>query len=223
MTPSAYGTANAVTLDAIAQFGQDKARGIVVITPDVTDAELKAMADGGIRGIRFSLFDPSTAMTGFDMIEPLVRRINGLGWHVQLHLKGHQIVEHEALLMRIVAPIVFDHMARLPQPEGTSLPAYRIIRKLIDHGKTWVKLSSIYQDTKVGTPTYADQSEIARAFLKAAPERMLWGSDWPHPTERDRKPDNALLFDLIAEWAPDAMLRQRLLVDNPAAVYGFPR
>ncbi|MHB8772654.1 MAG: amidohydrolase family protein [Syntrophales bacterium] len=223
VTPSAYGTANAVTLDGIAQFGQDNARGVVVVTPEITDQELKTMAAGGIRGIRFTLFDPSTAVTGFDMIEPLARRVNDLGWHVQLHLMADQIVEHEALIMRIATPIVFDHMGRLPQPQGTSHPAFRIIRKLIDRGKTWVKLSSIYQDTKIGPPTYADQSEVARAFLKAAPERMVWGSDWPHPTEKEQKPDDALLFDLIADWAPDAALRQRLLVDNPAELYGFPR
>ena len=223
VTPSAYGTANAVTLDAITQFGPDNARGVAVIDPGITDAELKKMADGGIRGIRFTLFDPTTAVIGFDMIEPLARRVAGLGWHVQLHLRADQIVEYEALLMRIVSPVVFDHLGRLPHPQGIDHPAFRVIRRMIDKGKTWVKLSSIYQDSKVGPPTYADQTEVARAYLKAAPERMVWGSDWPHPTERGEKPDDALLFDLVGEWAPDEALRQRLLVDNPAALYGFPR
>jgi D-galactarolactone isomerase len=222
VTPSAYATANDVTLDGIAQFGSN-ARGVVVINPGITDAELKKMADGGIRGIRFTLFDPTTAVTSFDMIEPLAKRINDLGWHVQLHLRGDQIVEHEAMLMRIVSPIVFDHMGRLPQPQGIHHPAFGIIGRLIDKGKTWVKLSGVYQDTKVGPPTYADQTEVARAYLKAAPERMIWGSDWPHPTESVNKPDDAVLFNLIADWAPDQTLRQRLLVDNPAALYGFPR
>jgi predicted dehydrogenase/predicted TIM-barrel fold metal-dependent hydrolase len=222
VTASAYGMANAVTLDAIAQFGLENARGVVVVNPGITDAELKKMADGGIRGIRFTLFDPTTSVTGFDMIEPLARRVNDLGWHVQLHLRGDQIAESEALLMRIVSPIVFDHMGRLPQPQGLNHPAFGVIRKLIDKGKTWVKLSSVYQDSKVGPPTYADQTEVARAYLKTAPERMVWGSDWPHPTERDQKPDDAAIFDLIAEWAPDETLRQRLLVDNPGTLYGFP-
>lgn len=221
VTPSAYGTANAVTLDAIARFGLADARGVAVVNPEITDAELKKMADGGIRGIRFTLFDPTTSVTGFDMIEPLAERVNDLGWHVQLHLAGDQIAAYEALLMRIVSPIVFDHMGRLPQPQGLNHPAFGVIRRLIDKGKTWVKLSSVYQDTKVGPPTYADQTEVARAFLQAAPERMVWGSDWPHPTERDQKPDDARLFDLIAEWTPDEALRQRLLVDNPSALYGF--
>ncbi len=125
VTPSAYATANAVTLDAISQLGLGNARGIAVVRPEVTDAELKKMADGGIRGIRFTLFDPKTAVTGFEMIEPLAKRANDLGWHVQLHFRGDQIVEREDLLKRIVAPIVFDHMGRIPQPDGIKHPAFR--------------------------------------------------------------------------------------------------
>jgi D-galactarolactone isomerase len=222
VTPSAYGLANDVTLDAIVQLGPANARGVAVINPGLTGAELKKMADGGIRGIRFTLFDPQTSVTKFEMIEPLAKQVNDLGWHVQLHLRADQIVENEALINRIVVPIVFDHMGRITQPQGIKHPAFGIIMRLIDKGRTWVKLSGVYQDTKVGPPTYADMSEVARAYLKAAPERMVWGSDWPHPTEK-HKPDDAALFDLIAEWAPDEALRKRLLVDNPAALYGFAK
>jgi D-galactarolactone isomerase len=221
VTPSAYATANDVTVDGISQLGMANARGVAVVRTDVTDADLKKMADGGIRGIRFTLFDPKTAVTSFEMIEPLAKRANDLGWHVQLHFRGDQIVEKEDLLKRIGAPIVFDHLGRIPQPDGTKHPAFQIICRLIDKGRTWVKLSGVYQDTKVGPPTYADATELARAYLKYAPERMVWGSDWPHPTERDHKPNDAILFDLLAEWAPDEALRKRVLVDNPAALYGF--
>jgi predicted TIM-barrel fold metal-dependent hydrolase len=223
VTPSPYATDNRVTLDGIAQLGLSKARGVVVVHPDITDAELKKMVDGGIRGIRFTLFDPTTAVTNFEMIEPLAKRVNDLGWHVQLHLRADQIVQHADLLNRIASPIVFDHMGRLPQPEGVKNPAFQVICRLIDKGRTWVKLSGAYMDTKVGPPTYADATEVARAYLKVAPERMVWGSDWPHPTERDHKPNDAVLFDLLTDWAPDAALRQRVLVDNPAALYGFSK
>ena len=125
--------------------------------------------------------------------------------------------------MRIVAPDRLRPHGPPSAAPGYHHPAFGIIRRLIDKGRTWVKLSSVYQDTKVGPPTYADQTEVARAYLKAAPERMVWGSDWPHPTERDHKPDDAVLFDLVAEWAPDEALRKRLLVDNPAALYGFAK
>ena len=223
VTPSAYATANAVTVDGISQLGLANARGVAVVRTEVTDAELKKMADGGIRGIRFTLFDPKTAVTSFEMIEPLAKRANDLGWHVQLHFRGDQIVEKEDLLKRIAAPIVFDHMGRIPQPAGIKHPAFQIICRLIDKGRTWVKLSGAYMDTKVGPPTYADVTELARAYLKAAPERMVWGSDWPHPTEREHKPNDAVLFDLLTEWAPDEALRKKLLVDNPAALYGFAK
>ena len=111
-------------------------------------------------------------------------------------------------------------MGRIPQPAGAAHPAYAVIGRLIDKGRTWVKLSGAYMDTKVGPPTYADATKLAQAFVKAAPERMVWGSDWPHPTEKD-KPDDAMLFDLLAEWAPDEATRHRILVENPAVLYGF--
>ena len=95
------------------------------------------------------------------------------------------------------------------------------MRKLIDGGNTWVKLSGAYMNTKVGPPTYADASELARAFVQAAPERLVWASDWPHPTQKTDKPNDAVLFDLLANWAPDERTRRRILVENPEVLYGF--
>jgi D-galactarolactone isomerase len=188
----------------------------------ITDAELKALAAGGIRGIRFTQFDPRTAVTTLDMIEPLAKRVNDLGWHVQIHMRGDQIVDAAGLWDRLPCPIVFDHLGRLPQPAGLDYPAFDIIRRLIDQGRTWVKLSGAYLDSKVGPPSYADVTKVAQAFVKAAPERMLWGSDWPHPSASP-KPDDAVLFDLLLEWAPDDATRRRILVDNPQALYGFAK
>ncbi len=221
VTPAVYVTDNRVTLDAIAQLGTS-ARGVAVVTPEVTDAELKRMADGGIRGTRFTQFDPATATTTLDMIEPLSKRVNEMGWHVQIHLRGDQIAAAADLLQRLPSTVVFDHMGRLPQPDGTGHAAYRVIRQMLDKGRTWVKLSGVYLDTKVGPPGYADAVKVAETYFKAAPERMVWGSDWPHPTEKD-KPNDAVLFDLVAEWAPDETARRRVLVDNPAALYGFAK
>ncbi|HEY2138314.1 MAG TPA: amidohydrolase family protein [Xanthobacteraceae bacterium] len=218
VTPAVYVTDNRVTLDAIARLGAG-ARGVAVIHPGISDAELANLAEGGIRGIRFTQFDPATAVTTLDMIEPLSRRVNELGWHVQIHMRGDQIVAAESLWEQLASPIVFDHMGRLPQPAGTDDPAYGIIRRLIDKGRAWVKISGAYLDTRVGPPSYADVTKVAQAFVKAAPERVVWGSDWPHPTEND-KPDDAVLFDLLADWVPDAT-RHRVLVSNPETLYGF--
>lgn len=221
VTAAVYATDNRVTLDAIAQFGEN-ARGVAVVGPDITDAELEMLHRGGIRGIRFTQFDPATAVTTIDMIGPLSRRVAALGWHVQIHMRGDQIAAAESLWERLPCPIVFDHMGRLPQPAGIDHPAYPIIRRLIDRGRTWVKLSGAYLDSTLGRPSYADIAAVARAFVAAAPERMVWGSDWPHPTETD-KPDDAALFDLLADWAPGEDTRRRILVTNPETLYGFAR
>jgi D-galactarolactone isomerase len=223
VTPAVYVTDNRVTLDAIAQLGSD-ARGVAVIHPGVTDAELKALAEGGIRGIRFTQFDPATATTSIDMIEPLSKRVHALGWHVQIHMRGDQIADAADLWPRLPSPIVFDHLGRLPHPAGIEHPAFGIIRRLIDKGSTWVKLSGAYLDTKVGAPSYADATKVAQAYVKAAPERLVWGSDWPHPTESSaHKPDDAVLLDLLGAWASDETIRRRILVDNPQTLYGFAK
>lgn len=217
--PRNHATDNQVTLDAVARLGPD-ARGVAVLHPTVTDAELKKLDDGGVRGIRFSLGDPATAVVTIDMLEPLSKRVAALGWHVQLHMPGDMYVEHAALLRRLPCPIVIDHMGRFPPAVGIAHPAWQVILGLIEKGRTWVKLGGAYLNTQVGPPTYADAARVAQAFVKAAPERLVWGSDWPHPSEMN-KPDDALLFDLLAEWAPDEATRNRILVANPEALYGF--
>ena len=219
--PRNHATDNQVTVDAVSQLGSN-ARGVAVLHPTVTDAELKELDAGGIRGIRFSLGDPATAVVTIDMVEPLSKRIAALGWHVQLHMPGAMIAAHADLLRRLPCQIVIDHMGRLPLPEGLAHPAYQIIRELIDGGRTWVKLAGAYLNTQLGPPAYADATRIAQAFVKAAPQRLVWGSDWPHPTEKN-KPDDALLFDLLATWAPDEAVRNRILVTNPEVLYGFAK
>ena len=219
VTPSAYATDNRVTLDAIAQLA-GRARGVAVVRPSVTDAELKTLAAGGIRGIRFSLTTPATAATTIEMIEPLSKRVAALGWHVQINMTADQIVAAEALWNRVPSPLVFDHIGHIPGPAGVRHPAYKVMRRLIDKGRTWVKLSVTYDSTEDGPPGYADVVRLGQELVKVVPERLVWGSNWPHPNEQ-KKPDDALLFDLMTRWAPDAATRNRILVQNPATHYGF--
>jgi D-galactarolactone isomerase len=220
VTPSTYGVDNRGTLDAVATFGP-QARAVVVVNDTVSDAELKRMHEQGARGIRFN-FAPAGATTP-EMIEPLSKRVNQLGWHIQINAPAAKIIEIMPILDRVPSPIVFDHLAHIPEPEGVNHPLFAQVRALIDKGKTWVKLSGAYADTKVGPPTYADSTAVAQAYAKAAPERCVWGSDWPHPGEREKKPDDALLFDLILVWAPDEQVRRLILVDNPAVLYDYPK
>src|SRR4051794_17779168 len=121
-------------------------------------------------------------------------------------------------------PHEFSGLAHCPQPAGVESDTFKLMRRLLDKGNTWVKLSGAYADTTVGPPSYSDSTAVARAFAAAAPNRMVWGSDWPHPTEKlDNKPDDALLFDLLTVWVPDEGTRKRVLVDNPAELYDFPK
>jgi D-galactarolactone isomerase len=219
--PSTYGTDNRAHLEALAAFGPT-ARMVAVVNDQVTTDELKRLHGLGVRGIRFNL--AQAGATTPEMMEPLSRRVNDLGWHIQINASAAKIMEVMPILEKVASPIVFDHLAHIPQPEGVNHPLYAKVRALMDKGRTWVKLSGAYADTKVGPPTYADSSAVARAYAKAAPERCVWGSDWPHPTEQNKQlPDDAILFDLLTDWVPDEKTRNRILADNPATLYDFPK
>jgi predicted TIM-barrel fold metal-dependent hydrolase len=224
VTPRNYATDNRVTLDALAQLGAN-ARGVAVVHPTITDAELKALDAGGIRGIRFSLTAGADAVVTWDMVEPLSKRVAVLGWHLQFNLDGSQITERAELLRRLPSQLVFDHMGHPTLPAGIEDRSFAVMRGLIDRGRTWIKLSGAYSNSKIGPPSYPEATAIAQAFVKAAPERMVWGSDWPHPGEQSKPvlPDDALLFDLLAVWAADEATRRRILVENPESLYGFAK
>lgn len=221
VTPRSYGVDNRVTVDAIAQLGIKNARGIAVLRTDVTDAHIQKLDQAGVRGIRFSLYTPTHAAASFDMVEELSHRIEPYGWHVQLHWTANQFFEHAAMLERLPSRIVIDHMGRLPQPAGINHPAVQLIRALLDRGRTWIKLSGPYLDSQVGEQgQFGDIDDVAKHWIRTAPERLVWGSDWPHPTETI-KPDDAKLLDLMTRWTNDGTAINRILVTNPAELYGF--
>jgi predicted TIM-barrel fold metal-dependent hydrolase len=221
VTPRSYGVNNDVTLDAIAQLGIDRTRGVAVLRSDVSDTTLKALDAGGIRGVRFSLYTPKHAAASFEMVEPLAARIASLGWHLQLHWTADQIVEHEAMLKRLPTPIVLDHMTRLPQPLGLKHPAVKIVEHLLAQGRTWIKLSGAYLDSQVGEAgDFLDIDAVARHWIATAPNRLVWGSDWPHPTETI-KPNDANMLDMLARWTTERSVIEQILVNNPNELYGF--
>jgi D-galactarolactone isomerase len=220
VTPSTYGIDNSITLDAVDAFGH-QARAVVVVNDAIVEPALRRMHLRGARGIRFNL--AQAGATTPEMIEPLAKRINDLGWHIQINAPAAKIIEIMPILEQVPTPIVFDHLAHIPEPDGVNHPLFAQVLRLIDKGNTWVKLSGAYADTKIGPPSYADSTAVAQAYVKAAPERCVWGSDWPHPGEREKKPDDAILFDLLLAWAPDEKLRHRILVENPAVLYDFPK
>lgn len=219
--PSAYGVDNSGLVESLAAFGAT-ARGIAVVNTDITVQQLRDLDRAGVRGIRFNFANVGKPATSPEMIEPLAKRVAEFGWHIQLNLTADQIVSHKDIWSRVPVPIVFDHLGHLPEPRGTADPAFAVITDLMGKGRGWVKLIGLYADTKVGPPTYADSVKVATAFVAAAPAQVVWGTDWPHPTETvDNKPDDALLLDLFARYVPDAALRGRILIDNPVRLYGF--
>ena len=218
--PSSYGIDNRLLVESIARF-DGRARGIAVVNTTVTQAELDALNRGGVRGIRFNLAPPGT--TTLDMVKPLAARIAPMGWHVQVNAPAAYLLQARSTWYDLPCPVVFDHLAHVPEPDGVNHPSFQMVGELLTSGKAYVKLIGFYNETRIGPPTYADSVALASAYAKLAPNRVLWGSDWPHPTEQplNRIPDDALLADLFAQVAPDEATRSRILVDTPAQLYQF--
>lgn len=222
VTPSTYGTDNACTLDALAQLG-DSARGVAVVGHEVDDAELDRLHAQRVRGLRVNFVTPqSWGETTPEMLTTLARKVARLeGWHIQVFMHPEQIVALEGVLSTLPVPLVVDHMGRIDPVQGPQAPAFSALRRLLDAGKTWVKLSGAYMRTTVHGPSYADTLSLGRALVQAAPERMVWGSDWPHTTEASGTVNDADLVDLLQAWTGSDAVMDRILVDNPAHLYGF--
>ena len=172
-----------------------KTRGVAVVNTNVTDEELKKLNAVGVRGIRFNLVQAGA--TSMEMVMPLSKRIHALGWHIQINAMPETIVAGADVWNNVPCPVVFDHLGHVV---ATDSPALNVITELMKKGKGWVKLSGVYMDSKVGPPTYADMVEIGKVYVKVAPGQVVWGSDWPHPTEKpDNKPDDAILLDLLTD------------------------
>lgn len=172
-----------------------------------------------MRAIRFNLSYPGA--TTVEMLAPLASRIGAFGWHIELVVQGAKLPALEPHLLALPCPLVIDHIAHVPQPGGMQSDAMRTAQRLVDKGNTWVTLSGPYVDSKTGAPAYADVEPVAKAFINMAPERMLWGTDWPHPTEKAHKPDDAALADTFAAWIGRADWQQMIFVANPVKLYGF--
>ncbi|MBS0382197.1 MAG: amidohydrolase family protein [Proteobacteria bacterium] len=222
VTPSTYGTDNACMLDALDQFG-DSARGVAVVAHGVGDAELDRLHARRVRGLRVNFVTPqSWGETTPGMLTTLARKVARLaGWHIQVFMHPEQIVALESVLAELPVPLVVDHLGRVDPAEGPSAAAYGVLRRLLDGGNTWVKLSGAYMRSAVHGPTYADTLPLGRALVQAAPERLVWGSDWPHTTEAPGTVNDADLVDLLRAWAGSDAAMDSILVGNPARLYGF--
>ena len=216
--PSTYGVDNACLLEALRTLGSE-ARGIAVVDPSVDDAELERLHAAGVRGIRFNI--ARGGVTNIEMIEPLARRIATLGWHVQIHMHADDLVSAAGIFARLPVPVVFDHMGRIPAGAGAMHPAFAVIERLLRDDRAWVKLSGAYLVSTRGDPGDTETGALAAAFVRVRPDRLVWGSDWPHPSATV-KPDDAALLDLLTRWVrEDVSIAHRILLDNPQHLYQF--
>jgi D-galactarolactone isomerase len=218
--PTGYGTDNRCTLEAMQTLGRDRARGIAVVDISVTDAELDRMTKAGIRGIRFFMLKGGAL--SWDVVDDIAARVTSFGWHINLQLDGRTFPDFEERVKRFPGTLVVDHVGKFLEPVGVDHPGMKVILRLLDNGRTYLKLAAPYETSKKGPPNYDDVGAMAKTFVKAAPDRMMWASNWPQPNPPGGiKPDNAVMLDMLLDWVPDEATRRKVLVDNPARVYGF--
>lgn len=226
VTPNAHGNDNRVILNAIAHLG-DRARGIANIDATFDDTALDALHEGGFRGARFHLMDDRPGDESF-LLEQLPRLLKR-DWILDLHLDPKDLVNHEGFIRNLPTRTIIDHMARVRGADGLDQPAFEKLLKLIEDDRFWVKLCSFDKISAVpkahveGSLPFLDMAPFAQAVLAVAPDRVIWGTDWPHGNTftPGRTPNEGDLLDLLAVIAPDPALRKKILVDNPARLFGF--
>ncbi len=211
-----HGTDNRVVLDAIAA-DPARIRGVAVVNGNFTDADYRKLHEGGIRGVRFNFVKHLGGAPDMGVFRRVLDRIKPLGWHVVLHVDAPDIAQLSGMIRGLPLPFVIDHMGRVPSAAGVEQPPFRALLELakLDHG--WIKVSG---SERIALPPYAAAIPFAQALVQQSPDRVLWGTDYPHPNPT-HEADEADLVDLLPLIAPDPAARQRLLVDNPARLYGF--
>jgi D-galactarolactone isomerase len=218
--PNAYQADNRVTLEAIRALGPG-AKGVGVVRLGVSDPEIERLTKGGIVAQR--IFHLPHGAVGFDQMDEIMARVHPFGWHANIQLDGRELPRYEAQITRLPGKFVIDHVGKFLEPVPPEHEAFKALLRLVDTGRCWVKLSAAYEVSKTGGTRYEDVGRLARALVTHAPERMLWASNWPHPSVPNGTlmPDDADLLDLLLDWAPDDATRKRILVDNAAELYDF--
>ena len=215
--PNGYKFDNACTEEAVGALGPS-ARGVATVPADIPDAELERLTRVGFVGARCHMMKGGSL--SWDDVDTIAARVQHFGWHVQVQLDGRELPQHETRLLRLPVDVVIDHNGKFLEPVPTTHPAFAALLRLLDSGKCWVKLSAPYETSKAGPPKYADVGALARALAAATPDRCVWASNWPHPGI-DPIPSTPGMLDLLLDWTDGEAARRRILVDNPARLYGF--
>jgi D-galactarolactone isomerase len=218
--PNAYGDDNSLTMDSVAELGADIARAVVVVKPGIADEKLDALTKGGARGARIMALHGGTV--GLDGLDAVAAQVQNFGWHCIVQIDGRDFEQQEAQLTRLPGTFVIDHVGKFLEPVTTDDPAFKSLLRLLDTGRAYIKISAPYETSKTGGPAYEDVGALARALIRHAPERTLWATNWPHAqAAKFGYPNDAGLMDLLLDWAPDEAAITKMLVDNPARLYGF--
>lgn len=216
---SCHGTDNAAMVDAL-EHGEGRYAGVAMIDESFTDADIGRLHDAGVRGTRFNFVAHLGGAPDLDVFWRLVDRVQPFGWHIVLHFDAKDLPQYAELLDRMPCPFVIDHMARVPVTDGVEQEPFQRLLELMADERCWVKVSGAERLTADGPPPYDDVVPYAQALIAAAPDRVLWGTDWPHPNVR-HMPDEGDLLDLMLRFAPDEAVRNRILVTNPETLYDF--
>ncbi|MEZ5830150.1 MAG: amidohydrolase family protein [Dongiaceae bacterium] len=218
--PNAYGDDNRVTMAGVKALGTC-ARAAVVVKPEIDDAALAALTRDGARAIRFMNLLGGTLT--FAHMDEMAARVRPFGWSAVVQLDGTTLPDHEAQLRRLPLNYVIDHCGKFLSPVTPDHPAFRTLLRLVETGRCWVKIAAPYEFSKSGAPAFEDIGRLMRVLIGAAPDRVIWASNWPHAMAEKlgHYPDDAALLDLLEDWAPSDEVRRKILVDNPAALYGF--
>ncbi len=216
--PSVYGTDNTAIVEAL-RSGLFEMRGVAVVAPDVTDRALEDLHAAGFRGIRINTASATPGLR-LEHAPRLAARIKPLGWHLQFYANFRDMPQLEEQLATLPVDIVIDHFGRIAASDGLAAPPFQALLRLLRREHCWAKLMGPYFISDA-VPRYPDIVPFARAMVEAAPDRVVWGSDWPHPSAREKMPDDGDLADMLLEWAPDAAQRHKMLVDNPRRLYSF--
>ena len=218
---SVHGTDNRAVLEGAAS-DPARLRAVVAVDGSVTDAGLRRMHAAGARGIRVNLVDPGgMPFSSRDELVEVARRIAPFGWHVEFLVHVDEAPDLADLARKLPTDVVVGHLGYMPVSRGLADPGYRAFLDLVGEGRCWVKLTGPYRITGEDRPPYADVALFAAALVAARPDRILWGSDWPHVMCRRPMPNDGDLLDALAAWVPDEAARRAILVDNPARLYGF--
>ena len=216
---SCHGTDNAAMLDAM-QRGQGRYAGVAMIDESFSEADIAELHTAGARGTRFNFVSHLGGAPDLDVFWRLVDRVQPFGWHIVLHFDAADLLDYCDLLDQMPCPYIIDHMARVSTADGVEQAPFQTLLDLMKDERAWVKISGAERLTADGAPPYDDIVPYARALVAAAPERVLWGTDWPHPNVR-HVPDDGDLVDLLVDLIPDEATRRQVLVTNPETLYDF--